>query len=36
MKLKRIWKSDNYKLRNKHLRRIGLISLSDFLEPSPG
>ena len=25
MKLKRIRKSDNYKLKNKHLRRIGLI-----------
>jgi group II intron reverse transcriptase/maturase len=36
MKLKRIRKSDNYKLRNKHLRRIGLIWLSDFLAPSHG
>jgi len=36
MKLKRIRKSDNYKLQNKHLRRIGLIWLSDFLAPSHG
>lgn len=34
MKLKRIWKSDNYKLKNRHLRRMGLISLSGFLKPS--
>lgn len=36
MKLKRIWKSDNYQLHNRHLRRMGLIALSDFLEPSCG
>jgi len=36
MKLKRIWRTDNYKLHNKHLRRMGLIALSDFLVPSPG
>ena len=35
MKFKRFWRTDNYKLHNKHLRRIGLIALSDFLEPSP-
>ena len=31
MKLKRICKSDNYKLKNKHLRRMGLVGLSDYL-----
>lgn len=31
MKRKRIWKSDNWQLRNKHLHRMGLISLSDFV-----
>lgn len=36
MKLKRIWKSDNFKLLNRHLRRMGLIALSDFLDLSPG
>lgn len=36
MKLKRIWKSDNYKLLNKHLRRMGLISLSDHLVTTQG
>ncbi len=36
MKLKRIWKSDNWKLRNKHLRRMGLIALSDYLVSSHG
>lgn len=36
MKLKRIWKSDNYKLLNKHLRRMGLISLSDHLGTTQG
>jgi group II intron reverse transcriptase/maturase len=35
-KLKRIWKSDNFKLRNRHLRRMGLIALSDFLVSEPG
>jgi RNA-directed DNA polymerase len=33
MKLKRISDSDNYRLKNKHLRRMGLISLRDFLPP---
>jgi len=36
MKLKRIWKSDNYKLLNKHLRRKGLISLRDHLVSTQG
>ena len=31
MKLKRIYRFDNIKLRNRHIRRIGLISLSDLL-----
>lgn len=31
MKLKRISGSDNYRLKNKHLHRMGLISLRDFL-----
>jgi group II intron reverse transcriptase/maturase len=31
MKLKRISDCDNYRLKNKHLRRLGLISLRDFL-----
>ena len=33
MKLKRISDSDNYRLKNKHLHRMGLISLRDFLPP---
>lgn len=33
MKLKRKRVTDNYKLKNKHLRRLGLISLSEFLVP---
>ena len=33
MKLKRKSHSDNYRLLNKHLRRLGLISLRDFLPP---
>ena len=36
MKLKRIWKSDNFKLLNKHLRRMGLISLRDHLVCTQG
>lgn len=36
MKLKRIWKTDNWKLRNKHLRRMGLIALRDSLVSSHG
>jgi hypothetical protein len=36
MKLKRIWKTDNYKLLNKHLRRMGLIALSDHLSSAQG
>ena len=34
MKLKRISKFDNRKLQNKHLQRLGFLSLSDFL-PAP-
>lgn len=34
MKYKRIWRTDNYRLRNKHLQRAGLISLRDFY-PTP-
>jgi hypothetical protein len=33
MKLKRISDSDNYRLKNKHLHRMGLISLRDLLPP---
>lgn len=33
MKQKRINDRDNYRLKNKHLRRLGLISLRDFLPP---
>src|SRR5665213_3323832 len=33
MKLKRISDRDNYRLKNKHLHRMGLISLRDFLPP---
>ena len=36
MKLKRIWKSDNYKLLNRHLRRLGLVSLRDYLASTYG
>ena len=32
-KLKRIRDCDNYRLKNKHLHRLGLISLRDFLPP---
>ena len=31
MKTKRIWRTDNYQLKNKYLRRMGLVSLTDFL-----
>ena len=34
MKLKRKRRTDNFRLQNKHLRRLGLIWLSDFL-PAP-
>lgn len=30
MKLKRKWKTDNRRVRNKHLRRIGILALSDL------
>lgn len=30
MKLKRKWKTDNRRVRNKHLRRMGLLTLCDF------
>ena len=30
MKSKRISKRDNFRLRNRHLRRLGLLSLLDF------
>ena len=33
MKFKRISDCDNYRLKNKHLHRMGLISLRDFLPP---
>ncbi len=33
MKLKRISDCDNYRLKNKHLHRLGLVSLRDFLPP---
>jgi len=32
VKMKRKWKTDNKRVRNKHLRRIGLIALMDFCE----
>lgn len=34
MKYKRKWRTDNQRLRNKHLRRAGLLSLRDFY-PTP-
>lgn len=36
MKFKRISRKDNWKLRNRHLRRLGLISLSDYVTESSG
>ena len=30
MKFKRKWKTDNWRLRQQHLRRRGLLNLSDF------
>lgn len=36
MKLKRISRFDNQRLKNKHLHRLGLVSLSDFLPCSSG
>lgn len=33
MKFKRKWVSDNWRLRNRHLRRRGMVWLSDFLTP---
>jgi group II intron reverse transcriptase/maturase len=36
MKLKRISRFDNCKLKNKHLRNLGLVSLSDYVNTSSG
>ena len=36
MKLKRISRFDNCKLENKHIRNLGLVSLSDYVTTSPG
>lgn len=36
MKLKRISRFDNCKLKNKHLRNLGLVSLSDYVTTSSG
>jgi len=36
MKLKRISRFDNCKLKNKHIRNLGLVSLSDYVTTSSG
>jgi len=35
VKMQRKWMTDNKRVRNKHLRRIGLIALTDFCETPP-
>lgn len=34
MKFKRIWHTDNYRMKNKHIRKLGLLFFEDFLTTS--